>query len=976
MILQELSQPVDAGNWRPRLSKSQLLFITEEMLDKVVNNPDWVTREVGGKPLLAAVVRATVDGLAHIPREERLSADSFRQLLELNLRTVAANELVLQKIKWSEDGPEEAVLQQALSLVFAFVFDRQRTTAGERYTLLADLLDYVLDVIISRHPDHRGLLLVDLVLFSGPQLNYAGGFNRQLANSLLDAALDTLAAHPDLISKDKALGEIVAGVASALDASSFKESNIMVELVRLSLEKTALNAGLIVRTAAGDPNFLLVTFIRELLLAISHQEDANGAWQPDLTPAEALVIVDNLVSELILHPEWIIEGPDGQVVFRDVMGAVRNAMGNLPAGVRLTTTQLEYLLAIALQSAATSAAVLDKIPWGSDLEKRSVLERAMDLVATFVFQEMTATGGERLERFAALIEYVMEVILAYHPNQRGLLLVQLILFGEGDVDYSRGFDEALSTSLMESALRVLEQHSDLVSGEKAVQAIVSDLAASLEANDLRQKGILPELVRLSLEATAQNAQLLVNTAPGEAKFLVVLALQDLLTQLSTKGVDGQWRPSLTADDLLVLSENLLDEVVQHPHWLLAPDTAQPSLWQQVMKASLDALASLPVGTRLAPSVLENLLLLSLNTAANSPRVLEKITWATDDQEQMLLNRVLNILIGHVYPTGATASAERLERFLELLDFVLEVVMSQYPDRRSLLILDLLFFESEVDLSQGFQRSVAEDLVDAALSIAASHPDLLTQELVFRKIIRDTASALRAARTPLQHLLPEFIRLTLSYATGHLEALMRISTNSPRILLAVALEQVLRVVTAPPSRGSWRPQLTDDQLLVIVQNVMERVVARPDWVGNDKLIQVTLEAIYTALGELRRDQPLPFETVNLLVQAGLDAVGQRKTLVLHIVTASGNRQQLVLEYALGSLLVELYDTQQGTAGSWTLTDAETFRTLLSHYLLRLAVGPADQQTVDAIRQPIADAIKQINDNLAFSLEELIGEVGKV
>jgi len=450
LILQELSQPVDAGNWRPHLSKSQLLTVTEELLDKVVSSPDWVTREVGGKPLLAAVVRATVDGLANIPRDERLSAHSFLQLLELNLRTVATNELVLQKIKWSAGEPEKAVLQQALSLVFAFTFDRQRTTTGDRYTLLTDLLDYVLDVIISRHPDHRGLQLVDLILASGLQLDDAGGFNRRLANSLLDAALDALATHPTLISKDKALGEIVAGVASALNASSFKDSHI-----------------------------------------------------------------------------------------------------------------------------------------------------------------------------------------------------------------------------------------------------------------------LAELVRLSLEATARNAQLLVHTAPGKASFLVVLALQDLLTQLSTQKTNGR----------------------------------------------------------------------------------------------------------------------------------------------------------------------------------------------------------------------------------------------------------------------WRPQLTDGQLLVVVEKVLERIVARPDWAGPNKLIQVTLQAIYTALGELRSDQPLPFETFSLLIQAGLDAVGQRQALVLHIVTAAGGRQQLVLEYALGSLLVELYDTQHGTAGSWTLTNAETLRTLLSHYLLRLAVGPADQQTVDAIRQPIGEAIQRINNNLAFSLEELLGKIGE-
>lgn len=973
LILEELSQPVPDGKWKPRLSKSQLLLITEQLLDQVVANPAWIEREVEGRPLLASVIRTTIDGLALIPADERLNADTFEWLLQLNLRTVAANELVLQKIKWSEDGEEEAVLQQALSLIFAFVFDKNTTTPGDRYELLAELIDYILDVIVSRHPDKKGILLVDFVLSANNGIDYSGGLNRDVANALLDVALDTLAAHPELIGRKEALGEIVAGVAGALNVSSFKEADILVELVRLSLENTALNAGLIVNAESDEPGYLLVIFIRELLLALSHKDNAEDQWQPQLTPTEALVIVDRLVEELIAHPEWLVKGPDGQLVFHDVMVAVRSAFRNIPAGTPLTPDLIEHLMALAIHATVTSQAVLDKISWGTDAEERSILERALALVSTFVFTELRVSGTERMERLAEMIEYILEVILIYHPNRKGLILVEMILFGEDDIDYSLGFDDALLTDLIESGLRVIEQHPDLVSNETAVQAIISDLAGSLDAGDFRQKGVLPDLVRLALETTALNANLVVKAEAGEPRFLVVIALQELLTRLAQTDAEGRWHPQLNGDDLFLLAEALLDEVVENPHWIISTNQAQPTVWQQVVQAVLDALALLPDGTRLSPSTLENLIVLSLQTAATSPQILAKVKWGSGDVEKAILEQMLGLVISYVYPPDSEASPERLERFLELLDFILDVIVEQHPDKRGLLLVQLLVFDSEVDLTQGFNEALAEELIEAGLSAMDNHPELVAQEEVFQKILRDTARALRASKTSIQHLFPEFIRLVLFYGAGHLERLMRLSPNSPRILLAVALEQVLRVLTQPPSRGRWRPSLSDEQLLEIVEIVLARVIERPEWVNSDKLIQTTLEAVYLSVGELKRGQSLPFETISFLVSTALEAVGTRQHLVLGFVDSDGDEQQVVLRYTLSGLFVELYDENDNTAGAWTLTETDTLHTLITAMLLRLVAGPADQDIADQLLGKIREAVQQINNNAAFALEELLDEI---
>ena len=65
-----------------------------------------------------------------------------------------------------------------------------------------------------------------------------------------------------------------------------------------------------------------------------------------------------------------------------------------------------------------------------------------------------------------------------------------------------------------------------------------------------------------------------------------------------------------------------------------------------------------------------------------------------------------------------------------------------------------------------------------------------------------------------------------------------------------------------------------------------------------------------------------------------------------------------------------------AGAWTLTQQESLQQILSHLLLRLSIGPADQETADALIQCVKEAVKTINDNLAFTLEELLAKIEAV
>ncbi len=113
----------------------------------------------------------------------------------------------------------------------------------------------------------------------------------------------------------------------------------------------------------------------------------------------------------------------------------------------------------------------------------------------------------------------------------------------------------------------------------------------------------------------------------------------------------------------------------------------------------------------------------------------------------------------------------------------------------------------------------------------------------------------------------------------------------------------------------------------------------------------------------------------MVDESLAAVGLRQQLVLVTVDtdADADPDESVLEYALSGIFTELFGDNNDNAGAWTLRETESMHLLISAVLQRLAAGPADQPFAEQLLQKITDAIEQINNNLAFTLEELLADI---
>ncbi len=92
-------------------------------------------------------------------------------------------------------------------------------------------------------------------------------------------------------------------------------------------------------------------------------------------------------------------------------------------------------------------------------------------------------------------------------------------------------------------------------------------------------------------------------------------------------------------------------------------------------------------------------------------------------------------------------------------------------------------------------------------------------------------------------------------------------------------------------------------------------------------------------------------------------------MVNVIQQDGSRKQLVLSYALEGLFIKLYDKNNQSSGTWTLTQGEIITAVIDLFLLRLSQVPAQQEEVDKALQAIQSAIDKLNQNLAFSLAEL-------
>jgi hypothetical protein len=257
----------------------------------------------------------------------------------------------------------------------------------------------------------------------------------------------------------------------------------------------------------------------------------------------------------------------------------------VPKGQRLSGDTVERLIKINMRTVAVSEQVLNKTNWGSGEEETTILNKALDLVFEFVFEDNpTVDKGELLYD---LLDYILNVIIANHPDKTGLTLITIILQKDLQLINAKGINDDTANELIEVALFAITEHPELLGSRIGIQKVVSGIAKALTDGGMKQPHILAEFVRLILSHTAGNLELLIDTSRRRQKHIMVITLQQILKAISSRPSAGRWKPKLTDAQILDITEVILEEVIANPHWV------QNNQIKTLISAVYKALESVP-----------------------------------------------------------------------------------------------------------------------------------------------------------------------------------------------------------------------------------------------------------------------------------------------------------------------------------------------------------------------------------------------
>jgi hypothetical protein len=633
-VLLALSTTTPGNTWRPKLTNQQILAIAEYTFHEVVQNQAWIEHKVNEDSLLGEVFNTTFNSLGAIPEGQRLNFDTLNKIIKINLTTVATSKLVLSKIKWGTNQQETTILNKVLDLILAFVFKEDTTNGGDKVACLFDILEYVMEIVISKHPNEKGLVITQLLLNANSGVIEENGLNKDIANQLIKASLGAISANPTLLVNDKALQNIIAGVAAAFQSSGIKQPGLLGEFIRISLVHTSANLEHMIPDSNGKPQQLVVLGLKTILEGLTPPPN-SGKWKPKLSGIQLFSLSEILLDEVVRNPNWLSDKVNQDSLLQEALGITFAVLNKHPKGQRINFETLREITELSLRAVAINKLILTP-----DLQKQTILEKAMDLVFEFVFNEPSTIDKSQL--LLEVLDYILEVIIADHPNDEGLIIVMTLLQKDLGIVTSTGIKEDLANQLVVSSLNALAEHPELISDKIGIQNIVVGVTSTLASSGINQPGVISEFIRLILENTAGNLNQIIDTSKRTQKNILVLALQQVLKAISKRPSSGKWKPELTPVQILEITEMILSKIIDNSLWV------KNDFLQSLIEIVYQSMEQVPRDKPLHFSTIETLIKESINSVDTRLNLAVTMITAADGSQKLALNYSLDGLFAIVF----------------------------------------------------------------------------------------------------------------------------------------------------------------------------------------------------------------------------------------------------------------------------------------------------------------------------------------
>jgi len=411
----------------------------------------------------------------------------------------------------------------------------------------------------------------------------------------------------------------------------------------------------------------------------------------------------------------------------------------------------------------------------------------------------------------------------------GLTLLELLYAeDELELDLKKVLHHQALELIVKNTFFIFSENPQLLAKDDRLRIIIRDVCLAISQSPAPLDDILPAILRIILEKTALHLEVLWKQDEEEPEHLLVTALQQLLLVLSERE-SGTFQ--LSGRQLLEIAGVLFEEILRHPNWINRHLEDKPLL-QHMLKATFAALDRLPPEERIHFDVLELLLEINVRLIATHPALLEKIQLGEDEDEKVLIEQILDLVFDCIFreDNRANSPLEKQERLQAILSYIIEVVLSRYPDRRGLLLVEyLLSHDKGLDL--GRDEELLDQVTQVLLEFLEKYPDWLIEDEDIRSVVKEFIAILNEYDLVRWETFSELIILLLERLADHLEQIVIIEEEQPRYLVTMASREILGSLTQKQEEHR-NLKLNKGQFISLFQLLFNEVLNHPEWITQD------------------------------------------------------------------------------------------------------------------------------------------------
>ncbi|MBC7601636.1 MAG: hypothetical protein H7255_03120 [Ramlibacter sp.] len=270
------------------------------------------------------------------------------------------------------------------------------------------------------------------------------------------------------------------------------------------------------------------------------------------------------------------------------------------------------------------------------------------------------------------------------------------------------------TALSASALRVVAEHPELVTGDGRFKGLVADVAAGLgNLEGMSESPVLPLVLNLILEKTAENLPLLWprGAADGHLAFGVAQSVLGVMMKSQAANVKG-WKLEFRREDVLTIVDAAVDSLLRNPGWLVRDKKLSPVL--QATLTQIVAVIRAKGDARLSAASAAQIVLSGLAAAAMRVEFIQEI------EGKPLVAKAIEIVLDTALGTQDEAVVWRMVReevLLELVDTALEELADSKLNLNRIVTLKAVLDTQVESIRKGDIWSVAVFAVQLAENMA-------------------------------------------------------------------------------------------------------------------------------------------------------------------------------------------------------------------------------------------------------------------